>query len=50
MHAVTTERLIAIIGLALAVAFFATWEPVFGILSFVLLVGIAPWLDLGSPD
>ena len=39
----TRDRLIYAVGLALCVAFFVTWEPLLGILGFVVLVVIAPW-------
>jgi type IV secretory pathway TrbD component len=43
---VTAERLILIGGIACAVAFLATWEPLFGVLAFILLVALAPWLAI----
>lgn len=42
------DRLILAVGLAFAVAFVVTWEVAFGILAFVLLVIIAPWLDVAA--
>ena len=39
----TFDRLTHLVGFALAVAFFVTWEPVLGILAFVVLIEIAPW-------
>ncbi|CAN5258938.1 hypothetical protein BH20ACT16_BH20ACT16_12810 [soil metagenome] len=39
------ERLTYAVGLALCVAFFATWQPVFGTLAFIVLIIIAPWPD-----
>ncbi len=48
MHSVTRERLILAVGLAFVVAFFVTWEAAFGILAFILLVVIAPWLDIAG--
>lgn len=37
------ERLIYALGLALCIVFFVTWEPLLGVLGFVVLVAIAPW-------
>lgn len=50
MYPVMRDRLIVVVGLLLAAAFVVTWEPVFGTLAFILLVAIAPWLDVGSTD
>jgi hypothetical protein len=50
MHAMTVERLILIGGIACVVAFFATWEPLFGVLAFILLVAIAPWLNISNKN
>lgn len=50
MHAITTERLILVAGVVLVVLFFVTWEPIFGVLSMVLLVGLAPWLDVDETE
>jgi uncharacterized membrane protein len=46
----TTERLVLVGGIAFVIAFFATWEPLFGVVAFVLLVAIAPWLDMSSKN
>jgi hypothetical protein len=46
----TAERLILVGGIACAVVFFATWEPLFGVVAFVLLVAIAPWLDMRTKN
>ena len=41
MHPVTRDRVIYAVGLALCVGFFVAWEPLLGILGFVVLIAIA---------
>jgi hypothetical protein len=43
MYAMTFGHLTYAVGLALYVAFFVTWEPLLGVLGFVVLIAIAPW-------
>lgn len=50
MHSVTAERLIFVVGILFVALFFATWEPLLGGLGFVLLVIIAPWLDVNPKE
>jgi hypothetical protein len=48
MHSVTADRLIFVAGIVSAALFFITWEPLFGVVAFVLLVIIAPWLNVDA--
>ena len=45
MTPVTRDRLIHVVGFALAVAFFVTWEPLLGMAAFVLLIFFTEWPD-----
>jgi hypothetical protein len=40
---VTRDRLIHVVGVALGVAFFVTWEPLLAMAGFVLLIFFAAW-------
>jgi hypothetical protein len=45
MTTVTRDRLIHVVGFALSVAFFVTWEPLFGLAAFALVIFFAAWPD-----
>lgn len=58
MTPVTRDRLIHVVGFALSVAFFVTWEPLLGMAAFAVVIFFAAWPDeaddaerrLGSPQ
>jgi hypothetical protein len=45
MTPVMRDRLVHVIGVALVVAFFVTWEPLLGMAAFVLLIFFTAWPD-----